>query len=174
MRKQVDIVNQLEKAVSEESRHAGHASGVATASETVVDLVHTVMHRFRSLQHRVTRDGAHDVTHMESKVLGFFARHAGATLSDLAQHSGRDKAQLARLVKGLRERGLLTAKADALDKRNVHLTLSDLGQSMQDALRQEGRALSARALEGLSPGDQARLIALLEQVKANLEAVAQG
>jgi hypothetical protein len=36
---------------------------------------------------------------MEGKVLGFFARHPGATQRDLAQHSGRDKAQLARLIK---------------------------------------------------------------------------
>jgi hypothetical protein len=34
---------------------------------------------------------------MEGKVLGFFARHPGATQRDLAQHSGRDKAAVATL-----------------------------------------------------------------------------
>ena len=55
----------------------------ASAAEAVIDLVHTVMHQFRSTQYPVLRDNAHDVTHMESKVMAFFARRAGATLSDL-------------------------------------------------------------------------------------------
>ena len=78
----------------------------ASPAEAVIELVHVVMHQFRSRQFQALRDGAHDVTHMEAKVLGFFAHRPGATLSDLVAHSGRDKAQLARLVKGLREREL--------------------------------------------------------------------
>ena len=136
----------------------------------VIELVHAVMHQFRSRQYQVLRDGAHDVTHMDSKVMGFFARHPGATLSDLAAHSGRDKAQLARLVKGLRERELLTAEADATDRRNVHLRLSDAGRAVQRALHGEAHALNTRAVDGLSPREQAQLIDLLGRLKANLDA----
>jgi DNA-binding MarR family transcriptional regulator len=50
---------------------------------------------------------------MEGKVLGYFCRHPGNTQSDLAQHSGRDKAQLTRLIARLKEAGLLEARADA-------------------------------------------------------------
>ena len=82
MRKSVDQVNQ-----SAEVRDAD-----------VLELIHTVMHQVRSLQYRVLRDGPHDITHMDSKVLGFFGRHPGATQSEVAAHSGRDKAQLARLI----------------------------------------------------------------------------
>ena len=39
--------------------------------------------------------------------MGFFARHPGATLSDLAAHSGRDKVQLIALL------GRLKANLDA-------------------------------------------------------------
>ncbi|MEP6504860.1 MAG: MarR family transcriptional regulator, partial [Betaproteobacteria bacterium] len=94
----------------------------------------------------------------------------GATLSDLAQHSGRDKAQLARLVKGLRDRELLHAAADTADRRNVHLTLSDAGHAIQRALRQQARTLNARALDGLDAKEQAQLVALLARLKANLDA----
>jgi DNA-binding MarR family transcriptional regulator len=80
---------------------------------------------------------------MEGKVLGFFARHPGATQRDLAQHSGRDKAQLARLIKSLRERGLLLAEEDGSDRRQVCLRLSDAGQAVQDTLQQRGRAGAA-------------------------------
>src|SRR3954452_7803417 len=136
MRKPVDNV-----------KHGGSANAPASRpGDAVLELLHTVMHQFRSLQYQVLRDGPHDVTHMDSKVMGFFAHHPGATLSDLALHSGRDKGQLARLVKGLRERGLLLAEADTQDRRNVQLRLSDEGQAVQRALRLQARALNERAV----------------------------
>ena len=101
-------------------------------------------------------------------MLGFFSRHPQATLSDLAQHSGRDKAQLARLVAGLRERGLLEGMADAADRRNMRLTLTATGQAVQKGLRQQTRRLAQRAVAGLSETDQAQLRRLLEAVRENL------
>ena len=182
MRKSVDNVNDMDvpsrssatsakPARSPRSAKAGarEAAGATASADAVLELVHTVMHQFRSLQYQALRDGPVDVTHMESKVMGFFARHAGATLSDLAQHSGRDKAQLARLVKGLRERELLLAEADVADRRNVHLRLSEEGQRVQLALRHEARTVSARAVGGLSAAEQAMLVDLLGRVKTNLD-----
>lgn len=158
MRKSVDNVN-----------HTGSASRPSPA-DAVIELVHTVMHQFRSRQFQVLRDGAHDITHMESKVMGFFSHHPGATLSDLVAHSGRDKAQLARLVKGLRERALLVGEADAADRRNVQLRLSDAGRAVQRALHAEAHSLNTRAVEGLDAKEQAQLVDLLGRVKANLDA----
>ena len=154
MRKTVDNVN--------------HVDSTATA-DAVMELVHTVMHQFRSLQYQALRDGPHDITHMESKVMGFFSAHPGATLSELAQHSGRDKAQLARLVKGLRERELLAAEPDPADRRNVRLALSAAGHAVQQTLRRKARSLNGRAVDGLDERRQRELVALLEQVKANLD-----
>jgi len=73
------------------------AASPATA-EAIVELVHVVMHQFRSLQFQALKSNEHELTHMDSKVMGFFARHPGPTVTDLAAHSGRDKAQLAKLV----------------------------------------------------------------------------
>ena len=135
----------------------------------VLELVHAVMHQYRSQQYRALRAGPHDITHMDSKVLGFFGRHAGATQSDLAQHSGRDKAQLARLIKGLRDRGLLAGEADESDRRNVRLSLTPDGQAVQRTLRQQARRLSAKAVAGLSDAEHRQLVALLERVRSNLD-----
>ncbi|WAC72664.1 MarR family transcriptional regulator [Roseateles sp. SL47] len=137
--------------------------------DDVLELIHTVMHQYRALQYRVLKDGPHDITHMDGKVLGFFHRHPGATQSDLAQQSGRDKAQLARLIKGLREQGLLTAEADELDRRQVRLHLSEAGLAVHRELRQASSHLSVQAVEGLSKEEQQQLMALLLKVKANLE-----
>ena len=158
MKKSVDNVN-----------HKGSASA-ASQADVVIELVHTVMHQFRSRQYQVLRSNAHDITHMESKVLGYFSHHPGATLSDLAAHSGRDKAQMARLVKGLRERDLLVGEADSADRRNMHLHLSSAGQAVHRTLHMEAHALNAHAVNGLSAEERAQLIALLGKVKANLDA----
>jgi DNA-binding MarR family transcriptional regulator len=153
MRKIVDQVNQ---------------SAPSPALE-VLERVHAIMHLYRSAQQRSLRAGPHDLAHMEIKVLGFFARRPGATQSDLAAHSGRDKAQLARLIRGLRDRGLLEAKADETDKRSTRLALSEAGKEMFAALHRHDGALAEAALEGIAEEDRATLLDLLERVRANLE-----
>ncbi|MBX3652550.1 MAG: MarR family transcriptional regulator [Ramlibacter sp.] len=146
--------------------NVNHKSG--TPESDVLELVHAVMHDYRSRQYQFLRDGPHDITHMDGKVLGFFGRRPGATQSDLAQHSGRDKAQLARLIKGLREKGLLQAEADENDKRNVRLSLTEDGRAVQRALQLQARKLSAQAVAGMSTDERTQLLGLLQRVKTNL------
>ena len=144
--------------------------GRPARDDDVLEAIHQLMHQYRAQQYRVLRDGPHGITHMESKVLGFFGRRPGATQSDLAQHSGRDKAQLARLIKGLRDRGLLDAQPDETDRRNLRLSLSADGQRVQAVLHEQARRLGQRAVAGLSPAEHRQLLALLQRVKGNLDA----
>jgi DNA-binding MarR family transcriptional regulator len=163
MRKPIDNVNRQSRV---------HA-------DQVMELVHTVMHQLRLRQLELRRgelsrgqargDGAQDITHMDTKVLGYFGHHPGATQSDLAEHSGRDKAQLARLIKGLRDRGLLSAEADAADRRHQRLTLTAEGLALQRTLQQQARRLSARAVAGFSAIEIEQLLGLLQRVRGNLD-----
>jgi len=163
MRKKSDIVN--------------HSTGRPSASagrgpdDDVLELVHAVMHQYRSLQYRALRDGPHGITHMDSKVLGYFDRHPGATQMDLAHHSGRDRAQIARLIKSLREQGLLDAEVDAEDRRNVRLSLTVEGKAVQRAVQQQARRLGAKAVAGLTGEEREMLATLLRKVRVNLGAV---
>ncbi len=151
MRKSIDNVNQS-----------------TAADDGVLETIHTVMHQYRAQQFRVLRDGPHDITHMDSKVLGYFGRNPGATQSDLAQHSGRDKAQLARLIKGLRDQGLLDGEADPSDRRNTRLTLTAAGQAVRRALQQQAKRLNAIAVAGMISTEREQLAALLRRVSQNL------
>ena len=140
-----------------------------TSGDEVLELVHTVMHQLRSQQYQAMRDGPLALTHMESKVLNYFGRLPGATQSDLVQHSGRDKAQLARLIKGLRERGLLASAADAADRRNLRLTLTAEGQGLLKTLQQQTRKVNAQAVSGLSAAEREQLRGLLQRLRDNLD-----
>ncbi len=144
------------------------SSPTKTALPDPLDIMHSVMHQYRSQQYRFLRDGPHDITHMDGKVLGYFGRHPGATQSELAQHTGRDKAQLARLIKGLRDQGLLQGDVDADDRRSVRLSLTADGLALQKELRQQAKRLSQKAVEGLSAAQQQQLLTLLERVRGNL------
>lgn len=153
MRKSIDHVNQKAGDVADQ----------------VFDAIHTVMHLYRSQRHRGQPEGPQGLTHMEHKVLGFFARHAGSTQSDLAAHSGRDKGQLARLISGLKERGLLEARADEVDRRNVRLHLTPQARVVHQALQRYERRMASAAISGLSEEECAQLLDLLSRVRHNLE-----
>lgn len=140
------------------------------ADDEVLELVHQVMHQFRAQLFQALRQGEHELTHMESKVLGYFTRRPGATQSDLTQHTGRDKAQLARLIKGLRERGLLDGRPDENDRRNVRLQPTPRGLQIQQALHAEAQRLEDQAVLGLSAPERTQLLSLLRRVQANLGA----
>ncbi|HEX5390398.1 MAG TPA: MarR family transcriptional regulator [Burkholderiaceae bacterium] len=132
-----------------------------------LDLVHQLMHQVRSRQRESLRE-AGTLTPMDARVLGFFARRPGATLKDLAEHSGRDKAQLARLIKGLRDQGWLLAEADPQDRRNQCLTLTTQGQAVHQRLRERMAGISERAVRGLSAAERRQLCALLLRLQAGL------
>jgi DNA-binding MarR family transcriptional regulator len=143
---------------------------MSAPDDDLMELVHTVMHLARSRQQQLLRaaGSGHDLTHLETKVLGFFSRHPNATLGDMAQHSGRDKPQLTRLIKGLRERGWLHSEADAHDRRVQRLSLTDAAHHLMAALEQQVRVVNDHALKGLNPPQRATLKSLLLQVQANL------
>jgi DNA-binding MarR family transcriptional regulator len=136
--------------------------------DDVLETMHAIMHLYRSTQQRSLRDGPNDLAHMEVKALGFFARHPGATQSELVAHSGRDKAQVARQIRALRERGLLEVQADEADRRSSRLSLSSEGRAVHAALHSNDGRLKEAALQGFDEQEKAALLALLARVRANL------
>ena len=141
-------------------------------AEQVFEHIHALMHLHRSQLLQSLREGEHDLTHMEGKALGFFARHPGATQSDLALQARRDKAQIARLIGGLKDKQLLTVRQDAQDRRNQPLELTPAGLALHEALRAQGRKLARLGLASLSPEEGQQLRELLEKMRSRLEAEA--
>ena len=160
MNKLVDSVNQMA------DRRAGHPS--EPIESDVLELMHSIMHCVRAAQHREGEAPA-GLGHIERKALGFFSRNPGATQSDLVQHSGRDKGQIARLVSGLKERELLEARPDAEDRRVTRLFPTEKARSLHADIQQERRALAVRAVTGFSAQEQQVLLQLLRQVEKNLQ-----
>ena len=149
----------------------------APATPDLLELMHTILHTVRAGHPRTAgatgedEEGAGKVGLMERKAIGFFARNPGATPSDLAAHSGRDKGQLARLLANLRDRGLLEAQPDADDRRVMRLYPTEKARQLHAEVQAQRRALAVRAVAGFSAAEQQTLLQLLQRVEQNLQAL---
>jgi DNA-binding MarR family transcriptional regulator len=152
-RQEVDIVNKKPEA---------------TDARSVFELVHAVMHLFRAEQYRAYRDGPYELTHMEGRLLGFLARNDGAKLAELVTYMERDKGQLAKLVKNLREQGLIAGQDDEKDRRSVRLTLTAKGREIHTSLRRQVNKLAEQSVQGMNASEKRRLVELLQRMRENL------
>jgi DNA-binding MarR family transcriptional regulator len=137
------------------------------AGETVFEQMHEIMFLFRSLLQQRLREDGDEIPGMASKVLGFFARHPGCTQMKLVQHSGRDKGQVARLVKDLTERGFLQ-RGDAAMGQRRGLKLTEQGLVMHRRLQRQRSQLANKLIAGLSTQELGQLNKLLAKLKAPL------
>ena len=153
--------------VRESLDHIHQRAEGAPSADELLEGLHAAL---RALRGAYQREGEPGLSPLDGRVLAFFARQPGATQKDLACHSGRDKGQLARLIQGLRQRGLLSATPDADDRRNLRLQLTPLGLQWQQAQQAHMARLGAVAAGALSPEERAQLVALLGKVR---DAVAQ-
>jgi DNA-binding MarR family transcriptional regulator len=131
----------------------------------VLDGLHTLLHGLKRHMLEAMRDEGAGLGPMEARCLGYFMRHDGATQSDLVQHSGRDKAQIARIVKALHERGLLQSCPDPDDGRSQRVSVTAEGQALQRRMQQHRARFEKRMTAGLSEHERANLLALLDRLQ---------
>ncbi len=138
-------------------------------NEDVLWVMHMIMHRYRAKQFELLRDGNYDITHMEAKVLSFVGRNPGAAQGDLLRFMERDKAQLARLIKGLRDKGLLISDTDPQDRRSMRLTLTDSGLEIRKIMQQQSKNLNKVGISGLNEEEHQQLLSLVNRVYDNFK-----
>lgn len=139
------------------------------ANTEVLDRLHTLMHGLRRHLQEAMRHDGEGLGPMEARCLGYFMRHDGATQSDLVQHSGRDKAQIARIVKALHERGLLQSAPDPADGRCQRVSATAEGQALQRRMQLHRARFEKAMTAGLGEDDRATLLALLDRLQDNVD-----
>lgn len=152
MRHKVDNINQLAQA---------------PAGARVIDGLHTLMHLLRRRHQQVAQVEGEGLAAMELRALGFFVRHPGSTAKALAAHSGRDKAQVARLLQPLLARGLLVATPDAQDRRSLQLRPTASGLRLERRMAAQRQRIHDELLAGFDP---AELQALADSLQRMLSA----
>lgn len=138
------------------------------AADEVVDQLDALLFAFRGEVHRAMREAVVPLSPMELRVLLHVARHPGCTAVDLAQHSGRDKGQLARLVQHLEALQLIRREPHAHDRRAQCLFTTEAGEAIHARMRAQRRALAKSLLGRLDTAEQAQLALLLGKLKAGV------
>ena len=105
----------------------------------------------------------------EARVLYEVAHRDRPTATQLAEALDLDPGYLSRLLRGLRLRGLLTARAAREDRRHRHLALTARGRNTFGVLDARATAEIAALLERLTDDERDRLLASLDAVEALLD-----
>jgi DNA-binding MarR family transcriptional regulator len=101
------------------------------------------------------------------RVLIFLNRHAGASLSDMAESLGLTLPSMSKMIDGLVARNMVTRQMDPEDRRRVTLVLTALGR---EAMQSAYKATESRLAERLAalPASERRTIIKTMQVLASI------
>ncbi len=136
-------------------------------TEDLIDHLHALMHLFKDRMRQALSVDSDGLGPTEARALRFFAHRPGSTQQDLVVHSGRDKAQITRIVQQLMERELLAREPDPNDGRRFNLQLTKKGLALQEAMHAQRKKLAADMLRGLGKEERQQLMGLLERMRAS-------
>jgi DNA-binding MarR family transcriptional regulator len=106
-----------------------------------------------------------DIAPSHFRALGVLLRHGVMRLSELSEHLHIAPRSTTEVVDGLQERGLVERRPDPQDRRATLVGLTAEGSRLGEAIR-AARGSEAEAFFGvLSADDQARLAAILRQLR---------
>ncbi|WP_236541302.1 MarR family winged helix-turn-helix transcriptional regulator [Spiractinospora alimapuensis] len=93
----------------------------------------------------------------------------GLTPGEVARRIDVSTPTVTRTATRLAAVGLVERRSDEVDSRLVRLCLTERGRSLREPLGAAMRAMSRRALGGMTEEESAQLIRLLARVNANME-----
>jgi len=135
----------------------------------LIDLLRTVAGGFQNrMQVQVATHGA-GLTAFQARLINLIGRSEGVSQLTLASWTDRDKAQIARAVKELEGRGLVTRSAHASDWRAKCLALTAAGKRIHAELNDLRADLAAFALANLTKEEKEGVHISLHKMKAALK-----
>ncbi len=108
------------------------------------------------------------VTRQQWRTLSVLKRHEGSNQGMLAELLEVEPITLGRMIDRLEEAGWVERRRDPGDRRVWRIHLTDAAQPILLQLKGIADSLFVDAAEGISAADQAKLHALLEQLRDNL------
>ena len=127
----------------------------------VFEVLHDLMHQFRARLLQSLERIQPGLTFNEFRILMHAGRHPGITQKELVEHSHTDKAQMARMLTQLQDKGWLERSASEADKRVRCLQLSAQGQQLFAQLKNQREQIAAELVGDLPANQQKQLRELL-------------
>lgn len=136
----------------------------------VFEVLHDLLHLFRARLLESLEAAQPGLTFNEFRILMHTGRHPGITQKELVEHSHTDKAQMARTLAQLQDKGWLERSASEADKRVRCLLLSAQGQQLFDQLRHRREQIATELLSDFPEAQQGLLHELLLQARDSAQA----
>ncbi len=115
----------------------------------------------------------HNVSLQAWRILATLSELDNQSLSELADHTGAELSYLSRAILGVEEKGLVTRKPSATDKRTVLLSLTPAGRSLVRKLAPQGRAIERLSWANVPDADLQATLRTLRVIYQNLVASTQ-
>lgn len=128
-------------------------------ADAVLKIVPRIMRAIRNDMRRF-RDPRLSVP--QFRTLGFVHRHAGTSLSPVADHIGLTLPAMSRLVNGLVRRRFLVRRRLKTDRRQITLGLTPTGRAAWTSARAFTQAALAHRLSILKPAEQVAVARALD------------
>ncbi|MEM1261280.1 MAG: MarR family winged helix-turn-helix transcriptional regulator [Pseudomonadota bacterium] len=109
-----------------------------------------------------------DLAPMHLKVLKMVQQRSGCTAQAIAAASGRDKAQIARLVHTLRQAGYVRRVENPDDRRSQLIDIDTAGSKVLQETAAIHRRIVSTMTRGLSKADQTVFFSVVQQFRNNL------
>lgn len=105
-----------------------------------------------------------DLAVFPARLLSVISRSPGWSQQELAELLERDKAQVARTLRELEARGLVTRSAHRADWRSLCPALTETGADIARRINQERIDLAARMMSGIGEEEKPLLASLLQRM----------
>jgi len=130
----------------------------------ILDLINTLAHQATATMQRSLREAELGLVAMEARTLRFIARHPGCTQSDIVRESGRDKAQIARVVKVLLERGEIRRRPEAVGEKRQPLEVTQAGEASYARAESLRKDVAKAMASGLGAAERRELVRMLQHM----------
>lgn len=125
------------------------------AARQLLEVIPVVMREIRS-EMRSRRSP--DLTVPQFRALSFISRNVGSSLLDVANHLGLTPPSTSRLVDGLIYRNMMTREDHPGDRRRVKLTVTNLGEKILEASRQDALTYLSTKLSNIDTDDREAIV----------------
>lgn len=124
--------------------------------------------QFKASTKRTIREHGLHLNAMHVRLLYLIRTQADCTANQLVAVTGRDKAQITRLIKELEGMGLITRTPHPSDKRSQLVVLSEPGCALMEQTVRAEQEVEARLCKGMSRQEVETFVALANKMLVNL------
>jgi len=108
-----------------------------------------------------------NITSAQFKIIIGIAHERASTLSEFARFFDYDPGAMKRLIDRVEEKGLIRRAPSLVDRRLIHLELTDAGKAMYPLIMQAVIKVNKKMLEGFSDVETAQFQFFLQRVISN-------